>query len=284
MTRLFNDELLKYSGDQELLTKLNGLWEKNRDSGGPFLHEVPPKYLKPIIGMIEGLLNGMTLVPTKEWADYRKLSTDTTRRLGHALGLLQDLVDKNRGFSRSAIRGWIATLSAPLEDRTTEEVKYELDNTMDLEGDDWLKHGREYFEEFKQHVLCSNTPLNELPQQVAIGRIEQGLQALGPMFNMMLLFMEQLDGERKEMGKALQDFNKDMEKINADAAAQKTLSAQELREKRELNQMLWDQEVQSKLENLGNARNKIGDMNRSEILALSAGLDVALRARDNDRR
>lgn len=290
MTRTFNAELLKYSGDQELLATIDELWMKCRKIGDPFLHELAPRTLTILTQMFEQLLNGMTLVPTKDYREEQERSLDTTRRLSYALGFMQGLVDRKRGFSRSALRGWIATLSVPLEGRKTEEVMRELDEAPDMEGDDWLRHAREHFEEFKGYVtnpsLSGPTSLSDMPPHVAIGRIEQGMLSLSVLVNMVLLFMEKVDGESKEVGKVLADFNKDMAELNTKSTTKPQaveLTGAEKLEQHHRNLILFRDEVFPKLYDLMNAYDKVGDMNRSELLALSACLDVAIKARNNKR-
>jgi hypothetical protein len=103
---------------------------------------------------------------------------------------------------------------------------------------------------------------------------------------MVLLFMEKVDGEHKEVGQALQGFNQDMERLmpggtkGADPAPPEV----DKHEQRRLNMELYRTEILPKLNNTARPFDPIGDMNRSEILALSACLDVAIRARDNTRR
>lgn len=41
-----NDTLFKYCSDVDLVTRVDALWEKNRKSGGPFLHELPAEQLR----------------------------------------------------------------------------------------------------------------------------------------------------------------------------------------------------------------------------------------------
>ena len=270
----FNEELLRYTSDKALAARIDEYWEKVRKSGDPFLHELPQRVLVNLFKLFEEW--------KAQYTDYEKLSIDTTRRLSYALGLLQDMVSHKRPFSRSAIRGWIHTLSVPLQWRTTDEVKREFDEAPDIDGDDWLRHAREYYDEFKVHVIDPSlrgpTPLADMPSHVAIGRIEQGMQSLGTLANMVLLFMEKIDGERKEVGQALQDFNKDMERLTPGA---KSLATEDVQSQRV---EVWNNEVIPRLRSLLQSDQSMGVTTLEELKALSACLGVAIKARDNNRR
>lgn len=272
MTHRFNYELLQYSKDEELLTKVHDLWEANRPTGGAFLHELEPKVLEPFIRVCEELMASM--VSKSELYEYNKLNLDTTRRLGHALDLLREIGSGKRPVSRSAIRSWVISLSVPRD-----EPKQEPREHSSVE-DDYLRGAEYFFDDFREAM--NGAEFDQLPPHAAVTRLAKGLAGLGASLNGVLQYL--IEGD-KDARKTLKEFKQDMEKIEplpkVTRESHPNIPGPGARYD---NQSVWRDEVQPKLENLANSHDKVGGMTRSEILVLSAGLDVAIRARNNERK
>lgn len=277
MTHRFNGELFKYSKDAKLLERIDESWEANRSTGAPFLHELPPNVLESMIQVYAELV--ARTVPRSEYNEYTRLSLDTTRRLGIALDVIRDLAYSNKPISRSALRGWFLSLSVPSD---TDKNDMHVDKAPEVE-DDYLNCASNCFEEFKQRIRPGDE-LKQQPPHVGVAALSDGLVSLGAALNAVLQYLIEGDNDcRKAMKESKVDVgHMVMVEIGPEGASK--VKAPPGPGERHERQELWRDAVQSKLENLANSHDKVGSMNRSEILALSACLDVAIRARNDQRK
>lgn len=219
----FSASLLTFSEDRALLEEIDSLWEKHRLPGDKFLHELPSNILLPMINAFTEMKQKgaeAATISRQELVEYRKLSINTTRRLNYALGLLQDLVDNKRGFSRVAIRGWIATLSAPLESGEFPKLNAGPATAAKPGTDAWIKQGREWLQEAVEHL--NEHTLSKLPAHAAIVQLEGAVSNALSALNQVLCYAEELDEERREFKKQLQDFNEQCKHMDVKHVAEAT--------------------------------------------------------------
>jgi len=156
---------------------------------------------------------------------------------------------------------------------------------------DWVKAGREELDEAKTHLSSLSAPhglgvsLSDLPTHVAIKHLEEGVGRLLTALYTAYNFMEEVDSERKDVDKALLDFNKDMEELSKRSPlSPEVKDATETFEEQRIRAGLFHNEVFPKLNDLLRGPFGMGDMTKEELKVLSACLDVAIAARDNKRR